>query len=387
MDQLEPIEKGERRRAARAAARAPALDAQRTPTTRSRTTARPSTPRGVTRAISRGSRISRSFRSPPRPSCARTIPSACSPCRWTDIVRVHASSGTTGKPTVVGYTQEDIDTWSARDGALDPRRRAGARPTSSTSPTATACSPAAWARTTAPRRLGRDGDPGERRHDRAPGAADPRFQARHHHGARPRTCSAIGDEFERQGCDPSKCGLRVGIFGAEPWTEGMRARDREALRHRRRSTCTACRRSSGPGVAQECIETTDGLDRLGGPLLPGDRRSGDRRACCPTARRASSVFTSLTKVRHAGDPLPHARPHAPACPAPRAPCGAWRASPAARDDMLIIRGVNVFPSQIEEILLASDKLVAALRARGAARRAPRTSSTCWSSGAPTCRPV
>ena len=70
------------------------------------------------------------------------------------VVRVHASSGTTGKPTVVGYTQSDIDTLGRPGRALDPRRRRPAPATWCTSPTATACSPAAWARTTAPSALG-----------------------------------------------------------------------------------------------------------------------------------------------------------------------------------------------------------------------------------------
>ena len=125
---------------------------------------------------------SRSFRSPPRRTCATTIPSACSPCRGSRCVRIHASAGTTGKPTVVGYTRKDIDTWAHVMARSHPRGRRAARRHRAREPTATACSPAASARTTAPRGSGCTVMPVRRRPDRAPGAADQRFPARHHHG-------------------------------------------------------------------------------------------------------------------------------------------------------------------------------------------------------------
>ena len=142
------------------------------------------------------------------------------------VVRIHASSGTTGKPTVVGYTP----TTSTCGPTVMARsiRAAGGRPARScTTPTATACSPAASARTTAPRaRLHRGAR--LRRDDRAPGAADQRLRARPHHG---HAVVHAGDHRRDggQGIDPRTTSLKVGIFGAEPWTDDMRREIEERL--------------------------------------------------------------------------------------------------------------------------------------------------------------
>ena len=130
---------------------APAVDAARTPTRTCRTTGASSMRPACIRddlQVARGPRAS--FRSRPSRTCATTIRSACSPCRASRSCASTRRSGTTGKPTVVGYTRKRHRHLGRRDGALDPRGRAARRATSCTSRTATACSPAAWARTTAP---------------------------------------------------------------------------------------------------------------------------------------------------------------------------------------------------------------------------------------------
>ena len=147
--------------------------------------------------------------------------------------------------------------------------------------------------------------------------------------------------------------LEIGIFGAEPWTEAMRARDRgragiDAV------DIYGLSEVMGPGVASECVETKDGPVDLGGPLLSRDHRPGDRRGAARRRGRRAGLHVA-DEGSAAGDPLPHARPHAPA-----AADGALDA-PDGRivgrsDDMLIIRGVNVFPTQIEEIVLEHGRL-------------------------------
>jgi phenylacetate-CoA ligase len=158
-----------------------------------------------------------------------------------ELARLHASSGTTGKPTVVGYTAQDLSTpgptwWRAR--STVPAR---ARATWCTTPTATACSPAAWARTTAPRGWAPGGAHLRRLH-RAPGGADHGLQA-------PRAvrhavvCAGHRRGGRAAGRGPAQdSALRVGMFGAEPWSEAMR-REIEARMGLRRSTSTACPRS------------------------------------------------------------------------------------------------------------------------------------------------
>jgi phenylacetate-CoA ligase len=155
------------------------------------------------------------------------------------VARVHASSGTTGKPTVVGYTRNDIDTgptWWRVPSAL----RAGGRATSCTWPTATACSPAGWARTTAPSgwaarwcrcRGGQTEKQVQLITDFKPDIIM----------VTPSYMQVIIEELRRQGLDPRAMSLKVGIFGAEPWTEAMRPRS-SAMPASTRWTSTACPR-------------------------------------------------------------------------------------------------------------------------------------------------
>ena len=267
------------------------------------------------------------------------------------VVRIHASSGTTGKPTVVGYTQEDIDTWASL--VARSIRASG----------------------------GRAGDIvhvayGYGLFTGGLGA---------HYGAEKLGCTVIPmsggqtekqvqlindfkpdiimvtpsymlnliEEFERQGLDPAASSLRIGIFGAEPWTESMR------LEIEQRAGLDAVdiyglSEVMGPGVANECIETKDG------PVIWEDHfypeiinpMTGEVVA---DGQPGELVFTSLTKqampvIRYRTRDL------------------TWLLPPTARsmrrmgkilgrtDDMMIIRGVNVFPSQIEELLLQQSSL-------------------------------
>ena len=181
-DELEPIEKASRETAARAAARTPEEDACIRPTSASRTTRR-NLRRGrrASRRPEEIYRISPNSRSPPRKTCGRIIRSACSRCRWRDIVRVHASSGTTGKPTVVGYTRNDIDTWSL----LMARsiRAAGGRSTDKIHVAyGYGLFTGGLGAHYGGRIFGSDRHPGRRRLHRAAGPAHRRFSSRHHHG-------------------------------------------------------------------------------------------------------------------------------------------------------------------------------------------------------------
>ncbi|HUL93193.1 MAG TPA: phenylacetate--CoA ligase PaaK [Burkholderiales bacterium] len=268
-----------------------------------------------------------------------------------EIVRVHASSGTTGRPTVVGYTREDIATWSTV--MARSIRAAGGRSSDivhiaygyglftgglgahyGAEMLGATVVPVSGGMTERQVQLIRDFKPGIIM-------------------CTPSYLLVIGDEFERQGLDPSQCGLRVGIFGAEPWTEGMRA---EIERRFGIAALDLYGLSEviGPGVAQECIEARDGLTVWEDHFYPEiiDPETG---AALPDGEKGELVFTSLTKV---GMPVIRYRTRDLTR---LMPGGARSMRRMARvtgrsDDMLIIRGVNVFPSQIEEILLKNARL-------------------------------
>ena len=262
------------------------------------------------------------------------------------VVRIHASSGTTGKATVVGYTQNDIDTWAAV--VARSIRAAG----------------------------GRAGDMchiayGYGLFTGGLGA---------HYGAERLGCTVIPmsggqtekqvqlicdfkpdiimvtpsymlniiEEFARQGMDAAQSSLKVGIFGAEPWTEAMRA-EIEQRAGIDAVDIYGLSEVMGPGVASECIESKDGpvvwedhfypevIDPITGEVLP-DGSEGEL------------VFTSLTKealpiIRYRTRDLTRLLP-----PTSRAMRRMGKIT-GRSDDMLIIRGVNVFPSQIEELIL------------------------------------
>ncbi|NIH87763.1 phenylacetate--CoA ligase PaaK [Amycolatopsis granulosa] len=265
------------------------------------------------------------------------------------VRRIHASSGTTGKPTVVGYTEADIDTWATV--MARSIHAAGGRP-------------------------------GQKVHV-AYGYGLFTGGLGAHYGVEKLGCTAIPasggmtarqvqiitdfrpevimvtpsymltlmDEFERQGIDPASSSLRVGIFGAEPWTEQMR-REIEQRMDLHAVDIYGLSEVMGPGVAQECVETKDGLHVWEDHFYPEviDPVEGH---VLDEGETGELLFTSLTKqampvIRYRTRDLTALRP--------------GTARPSFRrmdkvtgrsDDMIILRGVNVFPTQIEEIVLAT----------------------------------
>ncbi|MBM4219839.1 MAG: phenylacetate--CoA ligase [Gammaproteobacteria bacterium] len=262
------------------------------------------------------------------------------------VVRIHASSGTTGKPTVVGYTAGDIDVWTNL--VARSIRAAGGRPGDMVhvaygyglftgglgahyGAERLGCTviPVSGGATERQVSLIRD--------------FEPRIIM-----VTPTYMLAIADEFERQGLDPRQCSLEIGIFGAEPWTEGMRAAIEERL-DLSAVDIYGLSEVMGPGVAQECAETKDGPCVWEDHFYPEiiDPESG---AVLPDGEEGELVFTSLTKealpvIRYRTRDLTRLLP-------PTARSLRRIAKITGRsDDMLIIRGVNVFPTQIEEAIL------------------------------------
>lgn len=263
-----------------------------------------------------------------------------------DVRRIHASSGTTGRPTVVGYTQGDLDNWA--DVVARSIRAAGGRP-------------------------------GHKVHV-AYGYGLFTGGLGAHYGAERLGCTVIPasggmtarqvqlitdfrpeiimvtptymltllDEFERQGVDPRTTSLKVGIFGAEPWTQEMR-REIEERFAIDAVDIYGLSEVMGPGVAQECVETKDGLHIWEDHFYPEvvDPFTGE---VLPEGEEGELVFTSLTKeampvIRYRTRDLTRLLP------------GTARVFrrmekvTGRTDDMVILRGVNLFPTQIEEIVL------------------------------------
>ena len=262
------------------------------------------------------------------------------------VVRIHASSGTTGKPTVVGYTARDIDTWThvmARS-----IRAAGARPGDKVHVAyGYGLFTGGLGAHYGAERLGLavvplGGGMTERQvqliRDFAPEVIM----------VTPSYMLAIADEMERQGIDPKKTSLRVGIFGAEPWTNEMRASIEKRLALDA-IDIYGLSEVIGPGVAQECIETKDGLTIWEDHFFPEvvDPASG---APLAEGEKGELVLTSLTK-----EALPviryRTRDLTRLLPGTARTMRRMEKITGRSDDMLIIRGVNVFPSQIEELIL------------------------------------
>jgi phenylacetate-CoA ligase len=263
-----------------------------------------------------------------------------------DMVRVHASSGTTGKPTVVGYTKKDIEMWASV--MARSLRAAGVKSTDivhiaygyglftgglgahyGAEALGAMVIPAGGGMTERQVRLICDFKPDVIM-------------------CTPSYLLVIADEFVRQGLDPAKSSPRVGIFGAEPWSESMQAQ----LERRFGIVALDLYGLSeviGPGVAAECIETRDGLTIWEDHFYPEiiDPRTG---AVLPDGETGELVFTSLTKV---GMPVIRYRTRDLTCLLPGSARTMRRMARVTgrSDDMLIIRGVNVFPSQIEEIVV------------------------------------
>jgi phenylacetate-CoA ligase len=267
------------------------------------------------------------------------------------VVRVHASSGTTGKPTVVGYTKGDIAMWALL--LARSIRAAGGRSTDKihnaygyglfTGGLGMHYGGEYLGATVIPVSGGMTERQVQLIQDFKPDIIL----------ATPSYMLSIADEFERQGFDVADCSLRVGIFGAEPWTEGMRAEierrmDIDALDHYGLSEVI------GPGVGQECIETKDGLTIWEDHFYPEiiDPKTG---RVLPEGEPGELVFTSLTKeampmIRY------RTRDLSRLLPGTARPMRRMARVTGRSDDMLIIRGVNVFPSQIEALLMREPQL-------------------------------
>jgi phenylacetate-CoA ligase len=267
------------------------------------------------------------------------------------IARLHASSGTTGKPTVVGYTKSDLDMWA--DVVARSIRAAGGRP-------------------------------GDRVHV-AYGYGLFTGGLGAHDGAERLGCTvipvsggfterqvrlivdfepdvimvtpsymlAILDEFVRQGVDPAGTSLKVGIFGAEPWSDEMRGE----IEHRfdiHAVDIYGLSEVIGPGVASECVETKDGLHVWEDHFYP-EIIDPIEDGVLPEGERGELVFTSLTKeampvIRYRTRDLTRL------LPGTARPMRRIEKVTGRTDDMIILRGVNLFPTQIEELILRVDGL-------------------------------
>ena len=267
------------------------------------------------------------------------------------IVRIHASSGTTGKPTVVGYTAKDIDTWThvmARS-----IRAAGARPGDKAHIAyGYGLFTGGLGAHYGAERLGLAVIP------LGGGMTERQVQLIQDFKPEiimvtPSYMLAIADEMERQGLDPKKASLRVGIFGAEPWTNEMR-KQIEARTSLQAIDIYGLSEVIGPGVAQECIETKDGLTVWEDHFYPEviDPQTGK---ALPDGEMGELVFTSLTK-----EALPilryRTRDLTRLLPGTARTMRRMEKITGRSDDMLIIRGVNVFPTQIEEMILRQPEL-------------------------------
>jgi phenylacetate-CoA ligase len=269
----------------------------------------------------------------------------------TQVVRVHASSGTTGKPTVVGYTQRDIDTWA--DLVARSIRASGGRAGDVVhvaygyglftgglgahyGAERLGCTviPMSGGQTEKQVQLIRDFEPDIIM-------------------VTPSYMQVIIEEFERQGIDPKSMSVKVGIFGAEPWTEAMR-HDIEVRAGIDAVDIYGLSEVMGPGVANECIETKDGPVIWEDHFYPEiiDPETGE---VLPEGSEGELVFTTLTKealpvIRYRTRDLTRLLP-------PTARSMRRMGKIVGRsDDMLIIRGVNVFPTQIEELVLQHGQL-------------------------------
>ncbi|MEV1064550.1 phenylacetate--CoA ligase PaaK [Streptomyces sp. NPDC050263] len=262
------------------------------------------------------------------------------------IRRVHASSGTTGRPTVVGYTDGDLSMWA--DTVARSIRAAGGRPGDTVhvaygyglftgglgahyGAERLGCTviPASGGMTSRQVQLIQD--------------LQPRIIM-----VTPSYMLTLLDEFDRQGVDPRSTSLRVGIFGAEPWTERMRQEIEERFAIDA-VDIYGLSEVIGPGVAQECVETKDGLHIWEDHFYPEvvDPITGE---VLPEGEEGELVFTSLTKeampvVRYRTRDLTRLLPGTARV------FRRMRKVTGRSDDMVILRGVNLFPTQIEEIVL------------------------------------
>ena len=268
-----------------------------------------------------------------------------------NCARIHASSGTTGKPTVVGYTLKDIDTWSTV--VARSIRAGGAKPGDMVHVSyGYGLFTGGMGAHYGAEKLGLTVVPfgGGQTERQVQLIQD--FQS-NIIMVTPSYMLAIADEFERQGIDPKSSSLRIGIFGAEPWTNDMRA----AIEKRMNIDAVDIYGLSevmGPGVASECIETKDGPTIWEDHFYPEiiHPETGEPVA---DGEMGELVFTSLTK-----EALPiiryRTRDLTRLLPGTARSMRRMEKITGRSDDMMIIRGVNVFPSQIEELILKRNEL-------------------------------
>jgi phenylacetate-CoA ligase len=268
-----------------------------------------------------------------------------------EVVRLHASSGTTGKPTVVGYTANDISNWA--DLVARSIRAAGGRKGDIIQVSyGYGLFTGGLGAHYGAERLGCTVIP------MSGGQTEKQIQLIQDFQPKiimvtPSYMQVIVEEMTRRGVDPRETSLRIGIFGAEPWTEAMR-REIEAKAGIDAVDIYGLSEVMGPGVASECVETKDGPVVWEDHFLPEiiDPETGE---VLPDGSEGELVFTSLTKealpiIRYRTRDLTRLLP-------PTARAFRRMGKIVGRsDDMLIIRGVNVFPTQIEEIVLAHAKL-------------------------------
>ncbi|MFQ6547634.1 phenylacetate--CoA ligase PaaK [Aestuariibius sp. 2305UL40-4] len=267
------------------------------------------------------------------------------------IVRLHASSGTTGKPTVVGYTRNDIDMWA--DMVARSMRASGTKP-------------------------------GDIAHI-AYGYGLFTGGLGAHYGAERLGCSVVPvsggmterqvtliedfrpttimvtpsymlnilEQYEKAGIDPRKCSLEVGIFGAEPWTNAMRAEVEEAF-DMHAVDIYGLSEILGPGVANECVETKDGLHIWEDHFYP-EIIDPETDEVLHDGEMGELVFTTITKE---GLPMIRYRTRdlTRLLPGTARSMRRMEKITGRSDDMIILRGVNIFPTQVEEQVLSMPEL-------------------------------
>ncbi|MCY4424244.1 MAG: phenylacetate--CoA ligase [Acidimicrobiaceae bacterium] len=268
-----------------------------------------------------------------------------------EAVRVHASSGTTGKPTVVGYTAEDIDVW-ARLMARSIYAAGGRRGDVAHVAYGYGLFTGGLGAHYGAERLGCTVVPvsGGQTERQVTLIADfePRIIL-----VTPSYCLNLIDEMVRRGMDPVSCSLQVGIFGAEPWTDELRSEIEERL-GMDAVDIYGLSEVMGPGVAQECVETKDGPTLWEDHFYPEviDPGTGE---VLPEGSFGELVLTALTKR---GQPVIRYRTRdlTRLLPATARTMRRIQRVTGRSDDMLIVRGVNVFPSQVEAEILKVDGL-------------------------------
>ena len=267
------------------------------------------------------------------------------------IVRIHASSGTTGKPTVVGYTKKDIDVWA--NAVARSIRAAGARPGDMVHISyGYGLFTGGLGAHYGAERLGLTVVPF--------GGGQTERQIQLIQDFRPDIIMvtpsymlAIAEEVEHMGLDPRELSLRLGIFGAEPWTNEMRSAI-EARMNIDAVDIYGLSEVVGPGVASECVETKDG-PTIWEDLFYPEVVDPDTGEPVPDGQEGELVFTSLTK-----EALPiisyRTRDLTRLLPGTARTMRRMEKITGRSDDMMIIRGVNVFPTQIEELILRRPEL-------------------------------